>query len=100
MSLLFLPLNTFTTSTKGKAYLQKTATKRITKDQSLEQYLFTDGTAESPFSAPPGQKRNTGDGLRGRKRRDITHRAPQPPVQQTTATPTANPENFTPPTKN
>nr|UGV34791.1 MAG: ORF1 [TTV-like mini virus] len=39
-----------------KGLLTKTATKRITKDQSLEQYLFTDGTAESPFSAPPGQK--------------------------------------------
>lgn len=39
-----------------KGILTKTATKRITKDQSLEQYLFTDGTTESPFSAPPQQK--------------------------------------------
>lgn len=33
--------------------LTKKAAKRITKDQPIEKYLFTDGTTEGPFSAPP-----------------------------------------------
>nr|UPW35051.1 ORF1 [Torque teno mini virus 4] len=32
--------------------LTKKAAKRITKDSTIEKYLFTDGTTETPFSAP------------------------------------------------